>query len=169
MGFYLLRLFDSYIAILFESYCVTYLLRSYLFHGRGQNDSNSQKRKGVILLAENWKSDQAIIGENIKEERKRAHMTQQQLAEEIGGACTNKVISRYENGMVEMGVQTLIDVAEALDVPVDNLMPERVRVHATSEADEISRIFSKLNPENRETLLKMARMMELTESMKAAM
>ena len=62
-----------------------------------------------------------------------------------------------------------IDVAEALEVPVDNLMPERVRVHATSEADEISRIFSKLNPENRETLLKMARMMELTESMKAAM
>ena len=120
------------------------------------------------MLAENWKSDQAIIGENIKEERKRAHMTQQQLAEEIGGACTNKVISRYENGMVEMGVQTLIDVAEALDVPVDNLMPERVRVHATSEADEISRIFSKLNPENRETLLKMARMMEFTESMKAA-
>ena len=120
-------------------------------------------------MAENWKSDQAIIGEKIKEERKRAHMTQEQLAEEIGGACTNKVISRYEKGTVEMGVQTLIDVAEALEVPVDNLMPERVRVHAASENDEISRIFSKLNPENRETLLKMARMMEFSESMKVAM
>ena len=59
------------------------------------------------MLAENWKSDQAIIGENIKEERKRAHMTQQQLAEEIGGACTNKVISRYEKGTVEMGVEVI--------------------------------------------------------------
>ena len=120
-------------------------------------------------MAENWKSDQAIIGEKIKEVRKRAHMTQDQLAEEIGGTCTNKVISRYEKGTVEMGVQTLIDVAEALEIPVDNLMPERVRVHASAEENEISCIFSKLSPENRETLLKMARMMEFTESMKAAM
>lgn len=119
-------------------------------------------------MAENWKSDQAIIGEKIQEERKRAHMTQEQLAEEIGCTCTNKVISRYEKGTVEMGVQTLIDVAEALEVPVDNLMPDRVRVHESSEENEISRIFSKLNPGNRETLLKMARMMEFTESMKAA-
>lgn len=79
-------------------------------------------------MAENWKPDQVIIGEKIKEARKRAHMTQDQLAEEIGGTCTNKVISRYEKGTVEMGVQTLIDVAEALEIPVDNLMPERVRV-----------------------------------------
>lgn len=120
------------------------------------------------MLAENWKPDQVIIGEKIKEARKRAHMTQDQLAEEIGGTCTNKVISRYEKGTVEMGVQTLIDVAEALEIPVDNLMPERVRVHESSEEDELHRIFSKLGQENRETLLKMARMMEFTESMKAA-
>lgn len=31
------------------------------------------------MLAENWKSDQAIIGEKIKVERKRVHMTQDQL------------------------------------------------------------------------------------------
>ena len=59
------------------------------------------------MLEENWKSNQEIIGENIREERKRVHMTQEQLAEEIGGACTNKVISRYEKGTVEMGVEVI--------------------------------------------------------------
>lgn len=61
------------------------------------------------------------------------------------------------------GVQTLIDMVEALEVPVDNLMPDRVQVHTTSKDEEMSCMFSRLSAENRETLLKMARMMELTE------
>lgn len=33
-----------------------------------------------------------------------------QIAEEIDGTCTNKVISRYEKGDVDMGgIQALID------------------------------------------------------------
>lgn len=110
-------------------------------------------------MAEVWKSDQKIIGENIKKARKAAKLTQEQFAENMGGSCTNKVISRYEKGEVEMGVQTLIDIAENLEVPVDSLMPERVQVHTEPEDDEMSRLFSGLNAENRETLLKMARMM----------
>ena len=131
-----------------------------------------QTRNGVILLENNWKPDQKIIGENIKEARKNAHMTQEQLAEEIGGTCTNKVISRYEKGNVEMGVQALIDVAEALEVPVDNLMPDRVRVHnepEKSQQSELSRIFAGLNSHHQAMLVEMARMMENEEKMKIAM
>ena len=58
----------------------------------------------------------------------------------MGGTCTNKVISRYEKGKVEMGVQTLIDIAENLQVPVDTLMPERVQVHTEPKDDEMSRL-----------------------------
>lgn len=96
-------------------------------------------------MAEVWKSDQKIIGENIKKARKAAKLTQEQFAEEMGGSCSNKVISRYEKGEVEMGVQTLIDIAENLEVPVDSLMPERVQVHTEPEDDEMSRLFSGLN------------------------
>ena len=53
------------------------------------------------MLAEVWKSDQKIIGENIKKARKAAKMTQEMLAEEMGGSCSNKVISRYEKGEVD--------------------------------------------------------------------
>lgn len=49
-------------------------------------------------MAEVWKSDQEIIGENVKKARKAAKLTQEQLAEEMGGSCSNKVISRYEKG-----------------------------------------------------------------------
>lgn len=119
-----------------------------------------------MLNTKEWKSDPEIIGEKIKKARKSAGLTQEQLAENMGGTCTNKVISRYEKGEVEMGVQTLIDIAENLDVPADALLPERVQVHTDSDSDEMSRLFSGLNAENREMLLKMARMMEQNEKMK---
>ena len=117
-------------------------------------------------MAEIWKPDQKIIGENIRKARKAAKLTQEELAEEMGGSCSNKVISRYEKGEVEMGVQTLIDIAENLEVTVDSLMPERVQVHTEPENDEMSRLFSGLNAENKEMLLKMAHMMAQNESLK---
>lgn len=119
-------------------------------------------------MAEIWKPDQKIIGENIRKARKAAKLTQEELAEEMGGSCSNKVISRYEKGEVEMGVQTLIDIAENLEVTVDSLMPERVQVHTEPENDEMSRLFSGLNAENKEMLLKMAHMMAQNESLKMA-
>ena len=122
----------------------------------------------MILLAEVWKPDQEIIGENIRKARKAVYLTQEQLAEEMGGRCSNKVISRYEKGEVEMGVQALIDIAENLEVPVDSLMPERVQVHTKLEDDEMSKLFSTLNIENKEMLLKIARMMAQNEKLKMA-
>ncbi len=122
----------------------------------------------MILLAEVWKPDQEIIGENIRKARKAVYLTQEQLAEEMGGSCSNKVISRYEKGEVEMGVQALIDIAENLEVPVDSLMPERVQVHTKLEDDEMSKLFSTLNIENKEMLLKIARMMAQNEKLKMA-
>ena len=122
----------------------------------------------MILLAEVWKPDQEIIGENIRKARKAVYLTQEQLAEEMGGSCSNKVISRYEKGEVEMGVQALIDIAENLEVPVDSLMPEWVQVHTKLEDDEMSKLFSTLNIENKEMLLKIARMMAQNEKLKMA-
>lgn len=103
----------------------------------------------MILLAEVWKPDQEIIGENIRKARKAVYLTQEQLAE-------------------EMGVQALIDIAENLEVPVDSLMPERVQVHTKLEDDEMSKLFSTLNIENKEMLLKIARMMAQNEKLKMA-
>ena len=83
-----------------------------------------------------------------------------------GGSCTNKVISRYERGTVEMGVQTLCDVAESLKVPVNELMPERLRVNTGEDEglDELVAIFAGLTAERRLQLLQMARFLMAQET-----
>ena len=115
-----------------------------------------------------WKSDPEIIGEKIKAARKKAKLTQEQLAEEIGGGCTNKVISRYENGRVEMGVQALCDIAESLEVPVNDLVPDRLQVHRADEnQQELDSIFTELSEEKKTQLLQMARRLRFEENKKA--
>ena len=47
-------------------------------------------------------------------------------------------------------------------------MPERVQVHTEPEDDEMSKLFSGLNAENKDMLLKMARMMAQNEALKMA-
>lgn len=125
-------------------------------------------RKGVTLLGAEWKSDPEIIGEKIKAARKKAKLTQEQLAEEIGGGCTNKVISRYENGRVEMGLQALCDIAESLEVPVNDLVPDRLQVHRADEnQQELDSIFTELSEEKKTQLLQMARWLRFEENKKA--
>lgn len=94
------------------------------------------------MLSVAWQSDPKLVGQQIKKIRKQKHMTQDALAEELGGGCTNKTISRYETGKVEMGIQTLFDVAEALEVPVDKLVPDRLQVHKlTDRQQEIIQLY----------------------------
>ena len=115
-----------------------------------------------------WKSDPEIIGEKIKAARKKAKLTQEQLAEESGGGWTNKVISRYENGRVEMGVQALCDIAESLEVPVNDLVPDRLQVHRADEnQQELDSIFTELSEEKKTQLLQMARWLRFEENKKA--
>lgn len=115
-----------------------------------------------------WKSDPEIIGEKIKVARKKAELTQEQLAEKIGGSCTNKVISRYEKGKVEMGVQALCDIAESLEVPINDLLPDRLQVHRADEAQqELDGIFTELSEESKTQLLKMARWLRFEDNKKA--
>ena len=108
------------------------------------------------MLSVAWQSDPKLVGQQIKKIRKQKHMTQDALAEELGGGCTNKTISRYETGKVEMGIQTLFDVAEALEVPVDKLVPDRLQVHMEEEEKsrrELLAIVGSLGTEDVEALL----------------
>lgn len=74
-----------------------------------------------------WKSDPKLTGEHIKARRKELHMSQSELADEVGGSMTNRSISLYERGEREMGLQTFFDIAEALETTPDALVPERLK------------------------------------------
>lgn len=56
------------------------------------------------------KAKSFAIGEVIKEERKLAHLTQQQLAEKIG--AKKSFISRIENGRSDIQLSTLYKLIE---------------------------------------------------------
>ena len=60
------------------------------------------------------------MGENLKQARQAAGMTQKQLADALG--CKVKDISRWENGHVEPGVLTVKKMAQALGCSMDDLV-----------------------------------------------
>lgn len=118
-------------------------------------------------------------GKKLRKLRKQAGLTQEQLAEKVGGTCTNTVISRYERGIVEMGIQTMYDIAEALKVTPEQLMPERL-IHRQGNAcggsldppcayqsptlrhqsdDEFNELLSQLDSENKEKVREYMKML----------
>lgn len=66
--------------------------------------------------------DYISIGRQIKKNRLRAHMTQEILAEQI--SVTPPYISRIETGSSSPSLQTLVDICNALDITIDDLMQD---------------------------------------------
>jgi len=56
--------------------------------------------------------DAFILGERLKEERKRAGLTQEQLADKIG--TKKSYLSRVENGHADIQVSTLFKIFQGL-------------------------------------------------------
>lgn len=59
------------------------------------------------------------MGEKLKAARKAAGLTQVQLAEKAG--CTQKDVSRWENGQREPVASTLKKLAQAIGCSMDDL------------------------------------------------
>lgn len=65
----------------------------------------------------------SVIGENTRMYRERAGMTQASLAEQVGVGTA--FISRVERGQKRMRLETLMAVADALNVSVDLLLYQK--------------------------------------------
>ncbi len=63
------------------------------------------------------------IGENIRAFRKKKRLSQRELGEKIGNGMSQQQITQYENGTRKPKTETLRRIAEALDTPVQNLLP----------------------------------------------
>lgn len=64
------------------------------------------------------------IGKNIRKHRNRLGITQEVLAERINVSVPH--ISRIENGSAKPSLQTLVDICNVLDIPLDYLMHDSV-------------------------------------------
>lgn len=72
----------------------------------------------------NMKDINLIIGNNIKELRKINKMTQSDLAEKLN--YSNKAVSRWESGEVIPDVQTLNNICEIFEVPIESIFKEQL-------------------------------------------
>ena len=61
-----------------------------------------------------------MIGERLKEARKKAKMSQEEVAEILNTSRSN--ISKYENGNLEPNIQTLKKLCEIYNVSADYLI-----------------------------------------------
>ena len=66
------------------------------------------------------KGDIMTVGQRIKEARKEQHMTQKQLADKLGVSYV--VICQYENGARNPKNETLGRIANALGIPITDLL-----------------------------------------------
>lgn len=62
----------------------------------------------------------AEVGKHIKKIRKEKNLTQDELAERLH--CTRQTISNYETGKSEPGIEILIELAEVLEVEINDLI-----------------------------------------------
>lgn len=62
----------------------------------------------------------AEVGKNIKKCRKEKNLTQDELAERL--FCTRQTISNYENGKSEPNIALLVELANVLEVDVNDLI-----------------------------------------------
>lgn len=82
--------------------------------------------------------DYHSIGKNIRKHRNRLGITQEILAEKINVSIPH--ISRMENGSAKPSLQTLVDICNALNISIDDLMQDSItatKAKASNRLDEV--------------------------------
>lgn len=77
------------------------------------------------------------IGQSIKQHRKRARLTQHELAEKIGK--TESSIRKYEKGLTRIPIDVVEKIATVLNIPIIQLMPD-IKWSEHQNTEEMKRI-----------------------------
>jgi len=87
------------------------------------------------------------LGSRIREERQRAGMTQEKLAEAAG--CNESYIGQIERGYKNPSLEIIVNIANALNVTVDYLLAESVKVDQIDGlTDEIVALLKERDPDD---------------------
>lgn len=99
--------------------------------------------------------DQKAIGRRIKAARERKGLTQEELAEEVDLSPMH--VSVIERGVKLPKLETLINIANALDVSADVLLQDVVNNQTKLCASEASELFLQLRREDQRRALAVLR------------
>ena len=97
------------------------------------------------------------LGNRIREERKRANLTQEQLAELSN--CNESYIGQIERGVKNPSLEVIVNIANALNVTVDYLLADNVRVDQLDDMlDEIVSLLKDRDPEDARFIITITRL-----------
>jgi transcriptional regulator with XRE-family HTH domain len=99
------------------------------------------------------------IGARIRVQRRERHLTQDELAHQVG--VSRSAVAQWETGRTGQITGNLSRIAAALDVSVEYLLYDDDKRAATEprQGDELAllRLYRECNPEDRQMLLRTAR------------
>ena len=95
--------------------------------------------------------NQKAIGRRIKSARERKHLTQEQLAEAVDLSPMH--ISVIERGVKPPKLETLVNIANVLDVSADNLLQDVVHNQEKVVSSEAFSLMSQLSKADQRKVL----------------
>lgn len=87
------------------------------------------------------------FAKNLKKYRKKKNLSQEKLGKSLNYGST--AIANYESGRNEPSFDSLIKLAEILDITIDELLGVKLK----SEEKQLLSAFKKLNNEKKKTIL----------------
>ena len=99
--------------------------------------------------------DYALIGERIRNERKKKGLTQEQLSEKID--LTTVYLSRIERGTVRVNLKRLAQLANVLEVPIELLISGTTVDSKIYLDKELYNILSSCTPEKQRLIYNIAK------------
>lgn len=96
--------------------------------------------------------DLKIVGNRIRTKRERMNMTQSELAETLGYK-TRDMISRIESGAINLPMDKVVAIADALHMTVSDLLGLDEYGHDDVKIVEVNDPFEGLSPEDKDKAL----------------
>ena len=95
------------------------------------------------------------IGQRIRKIRKAHKLSQDELASKVGISTTH--MSHIETGNTKLSLPVLVDLADALQVRVDDLLFDSPRDSGCSTGDELQQLLDGCNSQQAKVILDIAK------------
>ena len=82
-----------------------------------------------------YKLDYGIVSKKIRETRKLANLTQAELAEKIN--ISTNAVAKLETNLMSTSLQTLINIANALNIDINYLLLDENTVHKQQTSRDV--------------------------------
>ena len=100
-------------------------------------------------MEQRYKVDYPAIARRVKEARRRAGLTQEQLAEQID--ISANAVAKLENNLMNASLQTLVNIANALQLDMNDLLG--VRARGGGRDPFLEGLLADLSPKDRDFLV----------------